>query len=171
MRVFRFTTGKLRCTIDESAEAAAELQRGDSPAFRLDAIDFGRRLAAERELAGSPAAPAPNAVFDDSGNFILYSTLLGIKVRRGIRASSLLWASQSYDPLQEATARPCLRPVLASTAAATLSCALSCSAPLRNGQVIHDKAELAAAPRRGTKPWAVQSRIQGRVQRAQVRPQ
>lgn len=26
-------------------------------------------------------APKPNAVFDDSGNFLLYSTLLGIKVR------------------------------------------------------------------------------------------
>ncbi|KAK9833523.1 hypothetical protein WJX81_001231 [Elliptochloris bilobata] len=80
VRVFRFLTGKLRCAIDESAEAAAELQRGDAPAFRLDAIDFGRRLAAERELAGDPAAPATNAVFDDSGNFLLYATLLGIKV-------------------------------------------------------------------------------------------
>lgn len=129
--MFRFMTGKLRCTIDESAEAASELQRGDSPAFRLDAIDFGRRLAAERELIGSPAAPAPNAVFDDSGNFILYSTLLGIKARRGIKASSLLWVRESSDPPQEAAARPCLHPVLALTAAATLSCALSCSASRR----------------------------------------
>jgi len=80
--VFRFVTGRLRCVIDESAEAAAELQRGDAPAARLDAIDFGRRLAAERELAGDPAAPAPNAVFDDSGNFLLYATLLGIKARK-----------------------------------------------------------------------------------------
>jgi len=77
-------TGRLRCVIDESAEAAAELQRGDAPAARLDAIDFGRRLAAERELAGDPAAPAPNAVFDDSGNFLLYATLLGIKARSAV---------------------------------------------------------------------------------------
>ena len=81
MRVFRFLTGRLRCAIDESADAAAELQRGDAPAFRLDAIDFGRRLAAERELASDPAAPAANAVFDDSGNFLLYAALLGIKAR------------------------------------------------------------------------------------------
>jgi peptidylprolyl isomerase domain and WD repeat-containing protein 1 len=82
VRVFRFVTGRLRCVVDESAEAAAELQRGDAPAARLDAIDFGRRLAAERELAGDPAAPAPNAIFDDSGNFLLYATLLGIKARQ-----------------------------------------------------------------------------------------
>lgn len=79
--MFRFLTGRLRCAIDESADAAAEVQRGDAPALRLDAIDFGRRLAAERELAGDPAAPAANAVFDDSGNFLLYATLLGIKAR------------------------------------------------------------------------------------------
>ena len=36
----------------------------------------------ERELAADESAPAPNVVFDDSGNFVLYPTLLGIKVRR-----------------------------------------------------------------------------------------
>ena len=34
----------------------------------------------ERELAADEAAPAPNVVFDDSGNFVLYPTLLGVKV-------------------------------------------------------------------------------------------
>jgi len=173
VRVFRFMTGKLRCTIDESAEAAAELQRGDSPAFRLDAIDFGRRLAAERELAGNPAAPAPNAVFDDSGNFILYSTLLGIKARRGIRASSLLWVRESYDSPREATARPCFRPMLALVAAATLSCALSCSASSR-ALVQRSSHPCQGRTSSGTEAWhrtrGRESRMQGRVQRAQVRP-
>lgn len=47
---------------------------------RLEAIDFGRRLAVEREYRGDTTAPPPNAVFDDSGNFLLYATLFGIKV-------------------------------------------------------------------------------------------
>ena len=34
----------------------------------------------ERELAADETTPAPNVVFDDSGNFVLYPTLLGIKV-------------------------------------------------------------------------------------------
>lgn len=33
-------------------------------------------------------APKPNAIFDESGNFLLYSTLLGIKVGAGCPASS-----------------------------------------------------------------------------------
>lgn len=65
---------------DESLEAAAELQRSDSPLYKLDPIDFGRRVAVEKEMVSDPSAPFQNAVFDDSGNFILYSTLLGIKV-------------------------------------------------------------------------------------------
>lgn len=48
--------------------------------FKVDAIDFGRRVAVEKELFADGEAPAPNAVFDLSGNFLLYPTLLGIKV-------------------------------------------------------------------------------------------
>ncbi|CAI7799569.1 unnamed protein product [Closterium sp. NIES-53] len=84
IRVFWFATGKLRRTYDESLEAAQELQRGDVPLYRLDAIDFGRRLAVEREMErereSNDDVPSPNAVFDETGNFIIYPTLLGIKV-------------------------------------------------------------------------------------------
>jgi hypothetical protein len=51
-----------------------------SDLFKLEPIDFGRRVAVEKELLADPEAPFPNAVFDDSGNFLIYSTLLGIKV-------------------------------------------------------------------------------------------
>eukprot|EP00887_Chlorella_sp_A99_P006803 scaffold2.g6803.t1 len=80
LRVFRFAPGKLSRTYDESLDAAAEVQRGGAEAFHLDPIDFGRRLAVEKELAGDGEAPRPNAVFDESGHFLLYPTLLGIKV-------------------------------------------------------------------------------------------
>jgi peptidylprolyl isomerase domain and WD repeat-containing protein 1 len=48
--------------------------------YKLDPIDFGRRVAMEKELLADPDAPFPNAIFDESGNFVLYPTLLGIKV-------------------------------------------------------------------------------------------
>jgi hypothetical protein len=80
VRVFWFAKGKLRRIYDESLDAAEELQRGDSGAYRLEAIDFGRRVSIEKDIQGNEDAPSPNAIFDDSGNFIIYATLLGIKV-------------------------------------------------------------------------------------------
>lgn len=80
VRVFHFSTGKLSRSYDESLAAANDLQRSESELYRLDPIDYGRRVAIEKELAGDPEAPKPNAIFDDSGHFLLYSTLLGIKV-------------------------------------------------------------------------------------------
>lgn len=56
------------------------MQRSDARLYRLDTIDFGRRMAVEREIDKTEKVPLPNAVFDDSGNFLLYTTLLGIKV-------------------------------------------------------------------------------------------
>jgi hypothetical protein len=50
VRVFSFASGKLRRSYDESPEAAAELQRHGGEALKLEPIDFGRRLAVEREL-------------------------------------------------------------------------------------------------------------------------
>jgi len=80
VRVFWFAKGKLRRIYDESLDAAEELQRGDAGAYRLEAIDFGRRLSIEKDIQGNEDAPSPNAIFDESGNFIIYATLLGIKV-------------------------------------------------------------------------------------------
>ena len=78
--MFWYKRGKLRRVYDESLEAAAELQKSESAAYRIDAIDFGRRIAVEKELIADAEAQHQNAIFDESGNFLLYSTLLGIKV-------------------------------------------------------------------------------------------
>ncbi|KAL3518503.1 hypothetical protein ACH5RR_021092 [Cinchona calisaya] len=80
IRVFWFRTGKLRRVYDESLEVAQDLQRSDVPLYRLEAIDFGRRIAVEKEFEKTENAPQPNAVFDESSNFLIYATLLGIKV-------------------------------------------------------------------------------------------
>ncbi|KAM1116109.1 hypothetical protein TB2_006563 [Malus domestica] len=80
IRVFWFSTGKLRRVYDETLEVAQDLQRSDVPLYQLEAIDFGRRMAVEREIEKTESAPQPNAVFDESSNFLIYATLLGIKV-------------------------------------------------------------------------------------------
>ncbi|KAI4322392.1 hypothetical protein L6164_022094 [Bauhinia variegata] len=80
IRVFWFRTGKLRRVYDESLEVAQDLQRSDAPLYRLEAIDFGRRMAVEKEIENTETAPQPNAVFDESSNFLMYATLLGIKI-------------------------------------------------------------------------------------------
>lgn len=61
-------------------QVAQDLQRSDAPLYRLDAIDFGRRMAVEKEIEKTEDVPLPNATFDESSNFLLYPTLLGIKV-------------------------------------------------------------------------------------------
>lgn len=80
LRVFRFATGKLRRTYDESLTVFEDAHADGS--LRLDAIDFGRRAAVERELTSAVASGAAvsSCVFDESGHFLLYPTLLGVKV-------------------------------------------------------------------------------------------
>jgi peptidylprolyl isomerase domain and WD repeat-containing protein 1 len=44
-------------------------------------MTFGARLTADRELEKTTSAvPSTNVIFDESGNFIIYATLNGIKV-------------------------------------------------------------------------------------------
>ncbi|KAH0454720.1 hypothetical protein IEQ34_016644 [Dendrobium chrysotoxum] len=80
IRLYRFRSGKMWRMYDESLEVAQDLQRSDVPLYRLEAIDFGRRMAVEREIEKTESAPQANAIFDESCNFLLYATLLGIKI-------------------------------------------------------------------------------------------
>ena len=80
VRIFKFRTGKLVRKYDESLKTISEMQQAGTAVYRLDSMEFGRRLAVERELEKSPLAHTANLVFDESSNFLLYPTLLGIKV-------------------------------------------------------------------------------------------
>ncbi|UPR01954.1 cyclophilin-type peptidyl-prolyl cis-trans isomerase [Chloropicon primus] len=94
IRLFSFATGKLKRVYDETLEASQSLQDGGSEAFALEDIDFGRRLAIEKkyqaalqrlaslegDVTNQDIVSTPNAVFDESSNFLIYSTLLGVKV-------------------------------------------------------------------------------------------
>ena len=60
------------------------MQQAGTAVYKLDDMDFGRRLAVERELDRDESGPGgalrtANAVWDESGNFLLYPTMLGIK--------------------------------------------------------------------------------------------
>ncbi|KAI3331911.1 hypothetical protein HD806DRAFT_173718 [Xylariaceae sp. AK1471] len=80
IRIFEFATAKLYRTYDESLQAIEEMQQAGTAAQKLDDIDFGRRLAAEREMESGPLRNNVNVIFDESGHFILYGSLVGVKV-------------------------------------------------------------------------------------------
>lgn len=80
IRVFTFLTGKLHRAYDETLQATTEMQQAGTAIYRLDDMEFGRRLAGERELEKQPQTAArERAIFDESGSFLIYPTLLGIK--------------------------------------------------------------------------------------------
>jgi peptidylprolyl isomerase domain and WD repeat-containing protein 1 len=81
VRVFHFPTGRLYRVYDESLVVMNNLQKEEDSPYKLEPIDFGRRIAGEREIdAAGDNVPPSNVVFDESNNFILYPTMLGIKV-------------------------------------------------------------------------------------------
>lgn len=77
VRIFLFLSGKMIKMIDETLPRFAELQQKSQT---LPNMEFGRRMATEKELEKSEMFRNGNIVFDFSGHFIMYSTMLGIKV-------------------------------------------------------------------------------------------
>ncbi|KAF8231741.1 hypothetical protein L208DRAFT_1467638 [Tricholoma matsutake] len=85
IRVFSFLGGKLTRKYDESLAAIQQMQQAGTAVYKVEDMEFGRRLAMERELEiPGPDGRVPgrwsNAIWDESGAFILYPSLLGIKV-------------------------------------------------------------------------------------------
>jgi peptidylprolyl isomerase domain and WD repeat-containing protein 1 len=81
IRVFDYFTGKLKRVYDESVKVYAQSAAGDGMLSILSDHDVGRKQAVEKDIEATPEAlQAVNAVFDESGNFLLYSSLVGIKI-------------------------------------------------------------------------------------------
>jgi len=81
VKLFKFRTGKLYREYDESLSTQTAHQKDGSAAFKLDTIDFGRRMAVEKSIIEKgDLAPTSNVVFDHSSTFIMYPTLLGVKL-------------------------------------------------------------------------------------------
>ncbi|CRL18291.1 Cyclophilin-like [Penicillium camemberti] len=79
IRVFDFATGKLYRTYDESITTITEMQQAGTAPYELDEVEFGRRLGVERELESEATRHKVNVSFDESGHFILYGSLYGVK--------------------------------------------------------------------------------------------
>jgi peptidylprolyl isomerase domain and WD repeat-containing protein 1 len=84
IRIFSFLTGKMSKKYDESLGAIQEMQQAGTAVYKVEDMEFGRRLAVEKEIElPGPDGKVPgawmNAVWDESGAFVLYPTLLGIK--------------------------------------------------------------------------------------------
>jgi len=108
VRVFNFLTGKKTRQYDESITAIQEMQQAGTAYVKLEDMEFGRRKALELELErgsiegeGSTGKGGllrtSNAVWDESGNFIIYPTLLGIKILNTVtnRVSRMLGSSET----------------------------------------------------------------------------
>ncbi|KFG58799.1 peptidylprolyl isomerase domain-containing protein [Toxoplasma gondii RUB] len=81
LRIFRFTTGKIAKvyleTVDMYETAQNDPQRR---ALHVDALDFEHRLAAEKELSKARGRAWQTMSFDESSNFLVYPSMLGIKI-------------------------------------------------------------------------------------------
>ena len=80
VRIFDFATAKLQRTYDESLQAIEEMQQAGASSQKLDHVEFGRRLAQEKDVESATLRNKSNIIFDESGNFIFYGSMLGIKV-------------------------------------------------------------------------------------------
>ncbi|KAF2178529.1 cyclophilin-related peptidyl-prolyl cis-trans isomerase [Zopfia rhizophila CBS 207.26] len=80
VRVFDFASGKLYRTYDESMATIIEMQQAGTAIQKLEDLEFGRRLGIERELDHPLIRARMNVIFDETGNFILYGSMLGTKV-------------------------------------------------------------------------------------------
>jgi peptidylprolyl isomerase domain and WD repeat-containing protein 1 len=89
IRIFSLLSGKLTRKYDESLAATQEMQQAGTAIYKVDDMEFGRRLAMEKEidlpdLDGRIPGRWINAVWDESGAFVIYPTMLGIKGERTI---------------------------------------------------------------------------------------
>ncbi|KAI9745684.1 MAG: hypothetical protein M1818_001218 [Claussenomyces sp. TS43310] len=80
VRVFDFPTGKTYRTYDESLQTIEEMQQAGTALQKLEDVEFGRRLAVERELETPGLKDKCNVIFDETGHFIIYGSMLGTKV-------------------------------------------------------------------------------------------
>lgn len=80
VRIFDFATGKLYRTYDESLSTITDMQQAGTALQKLEDVEFGRRLAVEREIESPALQNKINIIFDESSNFIIYGSILGTKV-------------------------------------------------------------------------------------------
>uniref|UniRef100_A0A5S6QJC6 peptidylprolyl isomerase n=1 Tax=Trichuris muris TaxID=70415 RepID=A0A5S6QJC6_TRIMR len=77
LRFFKFATGKIIKVIDEGVKNYVESKER----YNIGNLDFSRKVAVEKELyQNASVLQFTNVTYDDSGNFIIYPTMIGVKV-------------------------------------------------------------------------------------------
>ncbi|KAI8419749.1 hypothetical protein MSG28_008425 [Choristoneura fumiferana] len=105
VRVFHFVSGRLQKVVDEGLARFQDLQHQHQ---QLPNMEFGRRMATERDLEKSDAVHYANIIFDASGHFVLYATMLGVKIVNLVtnRCASMLGKPENLRPLHLALFQP-----------------------------------------------------------------
>ncbi|XP_052257143.1 peptidylprolyl isomerase domain and WD repeat-containing protein 1-like isoform X2 [Dreissena polymorpha] len=70
-------TGRLVKMLDETLQDVIDLQQMKQ---QVPNMEFGRRLAVEKDLENSDSFKLSNILFDETGYYLLYGTMLGVKV-------------------------------------------------------------------------------------------
>ena len=90
LKIFRIADGKLIKSIDETIDTLTVAQ--NDPLQRIvhmDPADYGKRIAVEQNLISSSQPRQESITFDHSGEYVMYSTLVGIKILH-LRTNRLL---------------------------------------------------------------------------------
>jgi peptidylprolyl isomerase domain and WD repeat-containing protein 1 len=116
VRVFQFLTGKLVRVYDE---ALARFQEAQQTSRAIPNMEFSRRLNMEKEIEKTDSLIYSNIQFDLSGHFIIYSTMIGIKIINieTNKCSKILGKADNLRPMNIAVFQGKLK---RSTAAVTI---------------------------------------------------
>ena len=77
IRVYKLRSGKIWRKFNEKLKAVTEIQNKDE---LMNEMEFGRRMAMEKDLMKTNKFARSESLFDETGQFLMYSTLLGIRV-------------------------------------------------------------------------------------------
>ncbi|KAJ3442566.1 peptidylprolyl isomerase domain and wd repeat-containing protein [Anaeramoeba flamelloides] len=78
--LFDFLKGKILKEYNESLEYAQKVQTNRESEFHLDSLDFGKRIATENQINKEGYLQHSNIIFDQTGSFLIYGSMFGIKV-------------------------------------------------------------------------------------------
>ena len=172
LRVFRFSSGRLVKQFDDSLPLIHAQQTSGNPVYHLDAIDFGRRMQVERDmektarthtitgptsaqqLATTGLLPVSNAVFDDSDTFLIFASMIGVKVVN-VHTNMLVRLLGKGESSERFTALALFQglPVDAESAAARQGVSVLVGGGSAVGEVAEDPCLFALAYRRDRFYW------------------
>ena len=150
VRVFKFATGRMIKKFDDRLIIYSEAQQSQKLPVKLDDLEFGRRLALERDLQRSPYFRNLKAIFDQTGEFLLYPSPIGIKVinLENNRMVRLLAREDSLRPLNLALYQGIPAKRRKNVSVSTIDMAASVNPALENEATFYDPTLIFTAYRK-----------------------